>query len=130
MEHTNGGGTTTRAAVASQQVPASAAACAAMDPDARHRACVEFRAKLSRDTGVNLTAAQCAALLEASEGQGGEEVASLQSNPGLVYTRLGGALDDQMLAQVFPDHLKISWWCFREAAEVHKHPMGMGRLAD
>jgi len=32
----------------------------AMDPEARRRACVEFRDKLSRDTGVNLTAAACA----------------------------------------------------------------------
>jgi len=35
----------------------------AMDPEARRRACVEFRAKLSRDTGANLTATECEEVL-------------------------------------------------------------------
>jgi hypothetical protein len=34
-----------------------------MDPEARRRACVEFRAKLSRDTGANLTATECEEVL-------------------------------------------------------------------
>ena len=72
---------------------------------------------------MNLTA-ECVVLVDTpfpSKGEGGEEV-SLQNNPRLVYTRVGGAIADQMLAHVFPDHEKISWWCYREAAEVHAHP--------
>jgi len=38
---------------------AAAAASSAMDPDACWRACVAFRVKLSRDTGVNLTTDDC-----------------------------------------------------------------------
>lgn len=37
---------------------------AAMDPEARRRACEEFHAKLSRDTGADLTADDCAGLLD------------------------------------------------------------------
>jgi hypothetical protein len=44
-----------------------------MDREARRRACVELRVKLSRDAGTNLTAAFCEALLDLTvecEGQG------------------------------------------------------------
>ena len=52
---------------------------AAMDPEARRRACVdEFRVKLRRDTGTNLTAAVCEELL--GETFGGR--LSLESDPG------------------------------------------------
>jgi hypothetical protein len=37
-----------------------------MAPDARRRACVAFRAKLSRDTGTDLTAAACEELLSST----------------------------------------------------------------
>jgi len=103
---------------------------AAMDPEARRRACVEFRVKLSRDTGVNLAAAACESLLGAAfQGEGGVGVTSLQSNPGLFYVTLGAAIAKQSLPLVLPDHLKVAWWCYREAAEVYKHPGGMRRLA-
>ena len=101
--------------------PAAAAAdTAAMDPAARRRACVAFRAKLSRDTGVNLTAAECAVLVdETCEGEGGEQV-SLQSAPGLFYGCLGASIaNHQALARILPDQKRMSWWCYREAAEVH-----------
>ena len=99
-----------------------------MDPEARRRACVAFRVKLSRDTGANLTATACESLLGAAfQGEGGEEV-SLRSDPGLFYAGLGAAIRDQTLPFVLPYHEKIAWWCFREAAEVHKHPVGMYRL--
>ena len=78
--------TSAAAAAASQQAPSSipAAACAAMDPEAWRRECVEFRAKLRRDTGTNLTAAACEGLLglQLQLDTTGEEVVSLQSNPG------------------------------------------------
>jgi len=99
-----------------------------MDPEAWRRACVACRAKLSRDTGTNLTAATCERLLGTTFGRGG--AASLQSNPGLFYTNLGDAIEEQTLALVIKDRLKVAWWCFREAAEVHKHPVGMGRLGN
>jgi len=55
--------TTTRAAATySDRCPPHTPA-AAMDPGAMRRACVAFRIKLSRDTGVNLLAAACEALL-------------------------------------------------------------------
>ena len=60
-----------------------------MDPEARRRACVAFRVKLSRDTGVNLSAADCESLCEATfQGEGREQQASLQSNPGIFYAEL------------------------------------------
>jgi TPR repeat protein len=101
-----------------------------MDPEARRRACVAFRAKLSRDTGVNLPAAVCEGLLDTTyeECEGGEQV-SLQSNPGHFYTCLGAAIADQDITLVLPDHEKVASWCYREAAEVYTHPRGMGRLA-
>jgi TPR repeat protein len=99
-----------------------------MDPEARRRACVEFRAKLTRDTGTNLPAADCARLLSCTFTVEGEEI-TLQSDPGLFYTQLGWAITDLALARVIPDHMKVSWFCYREAAEVHKHPEGMDRLA-
>ena len=58
----------------------------------------------------------------------GEEV-TLQSNPGLFYTGLGAAIMNQKLLLGHPDHEKVASWCFREAAEVHKHPVGMRSLA-
>jgi len=90
---------------------------------------VEFRAKLSRDTGVNLPAAACEGLLDESfEFEG--ELATLQSDPGLFYASLGAAIAKRSLAFVLPDHEKVAWWCYREAAEVHEHPGGMGALGD
>jgi TPR repeat protein len=103
-----------------------------MDPEARRRACVEFRVKLSRDTGVNLTAAACAELLEKTltlNDSGEQAQITLQSNPGLFYAGLGEAIVDQRIAFVVPNHLKVAWWCYREAAEVHQHPGGMHKLA-
>jgi len=44
-----------------------------MDPEARRRACVDFRVKLRRDTGVNLTAADCARLLDNTYESDGRE---------------------------------------------------------
>ena len=35
---------------------------------------------------------------------------------------------DQQLPLVHPEHEKVAWWCYREAAEVHKHPVGQCRL--
>jgi hypothetical protein len=52
-----------------------------MGPEARRRACVEFRVKLSRDTGTNLSAAACEGLMATTFIYDGEPV-SLQSNPG------------------------------------------------
>jgi len=95
-----------------------------MDLEAWYRACVELRVKLSRDTGVNLTAAACEGLLSVTfEREGGEQV-SLQSDPGLFYTSLGAAIDNQTLPLVLPDRLKVAAWCYRVAAEVHTHPPG------
>jgi TPR repeat protein len=104
-----------------------------MDPEARRRACVAFRVKLSRDTGANLTAADCEELLETTFMRvggpvGGEEV-SVQSDPGLFFTTIGAAIEAHQTV-VVPDHLKVAWFCYREAAEVHKHPAGTGRLAE
>ena len=101
-----------------------------MDPEARRLACVEFRATLSRDTGTNLTAATCEALLGSKlKLDGSVEEVSLQSNPGLFYASLvGGAIADQTLALVLPNHLKVAWFCYREAAEVHKHLAGIAGL--
>jgi TPR repeat protein len=99
---------------------------------------VEFRVKLSRDTGVNLTAAACEELLWATfrPQQGSSTSVSLQSKPGLFYANLGREIAAQGLDerleqygnQRIPDHLKVAWWCFREAAEVHKDPRGMRAL--
>ena len=98
-----------------------------MDPEARHRASVAFRDKLSRDTGVTLTAAACAALLDTTfRGEGGEAV-SLQSDPGRFYTSIGDTIKAQTI--VVPDHLKVAAWCYREAAEVYQYPAGMRQLA-
>jgi len=110
-------------------LPCPSAVTATMEPASRRRACVEFRAKLSRDTGVNLPAAACEALLgqTLTLAVSGEEV-TLQSNPGLFYTSIGAAYEAQQL--VVPDHLKVAWFCYREAAEVHQHPAGMGKLAE
>jgi len=99
-----------------------------MDPEARRRACVEFRAKLSRDTGVDLTAAACEALLGHTFALSNGEEITVQGNPGRFYASLGSAIADH-LAHALPDPLKIAWWCYREAAEVHTHPRGMGKLA-
>ena len=100
---------------------------ATMDPGARRRACAAFRVKLSRDTGTNLAAAAGEDLLGATFERQGEEV-TLQSNPGLFYTILGDVIEDPTLPLDLPDHLKVAWYCFREAAEVHKHPVGMFNL--
>ena len=102
-----------------------------MDPGARRRACVAFRGKLSRDTGVTLAAATCESLVGTTfkdQGEGGELV-TLQSNPGRFYSGLGAAIMDQQLLLGHPDHEKVAWWCSREAAEVHTHPAGMRLLA-
>jgi len=106
----------------------SSALYAAMDLEAKYRACVELRVKLRRDTGVNLTAAVCEGLLNVTfEREGGERV-SLLSDPWLFYTSLGAAIADQTLPLILPDRLKVAAWCYREAAEVHAHPEGMRRL--
>jgi hypothetical protein len=57
-----------------------------MDPAARRRACVAFRVKLRRDTGVDLAAAVCERLLGSTfqDEEGGEEV-TLERDPGLFY---------------------------------------------
>jgi TPR repeat protein len=96
----------------------------AMDPEAMRRACVEFRVKLARDTGVNLTAADCQRILGiVFDGEGGEVDVTLHSDPGLFYTNLGGYL-------ILPHHGNAAWFCFREAAEVHMHPGAMGKLGN
>jgi TPR repeat protein len=102
-----------------------------MDPEARRRACVVFRAKLSRDTGLNLPAAVCEGLLDTTyEKCGGGEEVSLQSNPGQFYTCLGRVIADlELPSLVLPDNLKVALWCYREAAEVYTHPRGMHSLA-
>ena len=88
-----------------------------------------FRAKLSQDTGVNLTAAVSEELLGVTFGdEGGVEV-SLQSDPGLFYVSLGTAIFTQSIALDHPNHLEVACGCYREAAEVHTHPEGMNRLA-
>jgi hypothetical protein len=86
---------------------AAIAATAAMDPEARRRACVELRAKLSRDTGTNLTTATCEQLLRKTfRPAGGGERVSLQSDPGQFYACLGGAIAAQTLGVVLPNHLR------------------------
>ena len=66
LEHTNRAAHngTRRRRVPAASSAASAIAAADMDSEARRRACVVFRDKLSRDTGVTLAAADCAGLLE------------------------------------------------------------------
>jgi hypothetical protein len=97
-------------------------------------ACEEFRVKLSRDTGTSLSAADCARLLGITfHCKGGEQV-TLQSNPGRYYVCLGDAIGAQTIgaqtvAVVVPNHLKVTWWCYREAAEVHLLPEGVGKIA-
>ena len=110
------------------QVPAPRPA-AVMDLEARRHACVAFRVKLSRDTGVNLPASDCEALLDETFVSAGGEQVSLQSNPGLFYAGLGAAISQQTLPLVPPDHAKVAAWCWHEAAEVHMHPVGMRALA-
>ena len=34
------------------------------------------------------------------------------------------------MANNLPTRLKVAWWCYRDAAEVHRHPRGMRRLAE
>jgi hypothetical protein len=97
----------------------------------RRRECVEFRAKLSRDTGTNLSTAECEGLLgvcftEEGGGAGGGPAggrgagggpASLQSNPGHFYTCLGQAIRSQtppggiggVGGLVVPNQLKVAW---------------------
>jgi len=105
------------------QCPPPSTPSAAMDPEARRRA------KLSRDTGTNLTAGDCESVLGATvECEGGEQV-SLHSDPGRFYACLGGAIADEELPLVLANPLKVAWWCYREAAEVHANPLGMCRLA-
>jgi len=59
----------------------------------------------------------------------GGEVVTLHSNPGLFYAGLGESIADQTIALVLPNRLKVAWWCYREAAEVHAHRAGMRKLA-
>jgi TPR repeat protein len=103
------------------------AAAAAMDPEVRRRACVAFRAKLSRDTGVTLTASDCEYMLATTFNGGGQ--VNLQRDPGLFYVCLGEAIENQLLPLVIPEHMKVAWWCVREAAEVHNNRDGMRKLA-
>ena len=103
-----------------------------MDPAARRRACVAFRAKLRRDTGANLTAAACEELLGGSFAWRGQQI-SLHSDPGRFYTCLAENIAGSTVQRFdlgFPVYEKVAWWCFREAAVVHQHPVGMNRLAD
>ena len=102
-----------------------------MGPETMRRASVAFRLKLSRDTGVNLPAADCEALLGTTfsgvllhdgrrlglNGEDGEEV-TLQSNPGRFCVYLGEAIADQTIGIVIPNRLQVACWCFREAAEA------------
>ena len=102
-----------------------------MDSEARRRACVEFRNKLSRNTRVSLTAAECAEVLGLVV-KCTDELVTLQSNPGLFYEFLGLTIVNQTLPALpfeLPNRLKVACFCFREAAEVHKHPGGMRQLA-
>ena len=94
------------------------------------RMCVEFRVKLSRDTGTNLTAADCETLLFSRfrRPDNGEEV-TLQTDPGMFYMSLGVAVEGQGLPLVHADHLEVAWYCYREAAVVHTHRGSMKRLA-
>jgi hypothetical protein len=97
-----------------------------MDPVARRRACVEFRAKLSRDTGTDLPLAQCESLLGAIlVGQGCEQT-TLHSNPGRFYACLGEKIACQTLGVVLPHYSKVALWCYRESAAVHNNPVGRG----
>jgi hypothetical protein len=97
-----------------------------MDPEAQRRACVEFRAKLSRDTEVNLTAAACEQLLGGTfVPDSGEAPVTLESDPGLFYLSVGATIAFQTLALDIPNRMKVAWWCFREAAEVYAHPGGI-----
>ena len=89
---------------------------------------MEFRPTLSRDTGVNLTAADCEELLGSTFKFEGEPV-SLQIHPGLFYCGLGEAVENQMPGFVLPNHLKVACYCYRQAAEVHNNPVGMCKLA-
>ena len=59
-----------------------------------------------------------------------DEVVTLQSNPGLFYEFLGVAIAEQTLPLplVLPNRRQVTWWCFREAAEVYAHPGGMRAL--
>jgi TPR repeat protein len=122
--------TTTRAAAVSYQVPTSFTTYAAMDTEAMRRACVEFRDTLRRDTGTNLTAADCETLLSSTftRSDNGEAV-TLQTDPGRFYMSLGVPVADQTLPVDHADHSKVAWHCFREGAVVHKHEGCMNQLA-
>jgi len=82
-----------------------------MDPEARRRACEEFRDKLGRDTGTHLTAAACQELLglrlPLSHIPDSEEEVTLQTDPGLFYACLGMAFDANVLL-VVPDHKHLN----------------------
>jgi TPR repeat protein len=119
----------TRVAAAAAHVMSSARPAAAMDSAARRRACVAFRVKPSLDTGLDLSAAVCEELLGLNfTCKDGEEV-SLQSNPGRFYVNLGEEVAARPLDLDLPNHMRIAWWCYREAADIHKHPGGMRKLA-
>jgi len=91
---------------------------------------MEFRVKLRRNTGTNLTAADCETLLASTfrRPDDGEEL-TLQTDPGLFYVSLGVAVADQMLPLDHADHWKVAWYCFREGAIFHKQPGSMNKLA-
>jgi hypothetical protein len=92
-----------------------------MDPEARRRACVEFRVKLSRDTEVNLTASACASLLGSNftPADTGEEV-TLHTDTACFYWCLGQAITFRalLLPFVVPYHMTVAAWCYRQATEV------------
>jgi TPR repeat protein len=101
-----------------------------MDPNACHRACVAFRVKLSRDTGVNLTTDDCLSLLGAVfEGRDEEQITLQYSTPGLFYSSLGAAIEGRWRGFDIPDHMQVAAFCYRESAVVHRDPEGMRRLA-
>ena len=128
--------TTTHAAVPPLPLPLAAAVAATVRRSRRRRHGPRSEAPRvrgvprhgTRDTGTNLTAAACEALLGANFVLDGME-ATLQSNPGRFYDRLGVAVAAQRMRIVIPDHLKVAAWCYRQAAEVYNNPESMTALA-
>jgi len=131
LPHTTPSAAAATAAASTPTTPTFPSYTADMDPEARRRACVEFRVKLSWDTGTNLSAADCEELLGGTfGGPPPREQIILQSNPGLFYASLGAAIASQTLPLVIPNYMKVAWWCCREAADVYSDPTGMGMFGE